>query len=81
MNIARIDPAGTVVNIECADAEWVAANQGVDGFTFAESTPDNAAWIGAIFDPVTLLFSPMPIPKPLSPDDVTVSVLEVEAGE
>lgn len=65
MNIARIDEAGLVVNVEVADQAWVDENQGVDGFTFVESTDDNQAWIGATYDASTGLFSSMPVPDAL----------------
>jgi hypothetical protein len=43
MNISRILD-GVVVNIEVADAEWVAANQGVDGYTFAPYFGTDSGW-------------------------------------
>lgn len=49
MNIARIKD-GIVVNLEVADAEWVAENDGIDGFTFIEYTDTQSAHIGLIWN-------------------------------
>jgi hypothetical protein len=45
MNIARIAD-GVVTNIEVADDEWIAANQGIDAFTFVAYTDENPGHIG-----------------------------------
>jgi hypothetical protein len=52
MNVARIKD-GTVVNIEVADAEWVAAHDGVDDYRFVEIPDGSSAHIGLGYDPVT----------------------------
>lgn len=58
MEVARIKD-GIVVNLEVADEAWVAANDGVDGYTFVPFdlyATDNAApppQIGLRFDPAT----------------------------
>lgn len=45
MNIARIAD-GIVINIEVADASWIAQNDGVDGLRFIPYTDEQPAWIG-----------------------------------
>ena len=45
VNIARIKD-GIVVNIEIADAEWMAANLGADGFTFIAYGSEDHPHIG-----------------------------------
>lgn len=54
MDIARIDRAtGVVVNIEVADAEWLAAQSDDPAFLFLPYEADQPAVIGLTHDPVT----------------------------
>ncbi|MDO8308555.1 MAG: hypothetical protein Q7V58_09420 [Actinomycetota bacterium] len=54
MDIARIDKAtGLVVNIECADQEWLDAHADDPEYTFVPYTPEAPASIGLKHDPVT----------------------------
>lgn len=65
--VARIKD-GIVVNLEVADDEWIAQNNGIDGYTFIPfvQEPDDPATappspaIGYGFDPVTGLFKQPP---------------------
>lgn len=43
--IARIKN-GTVINLEVADADWIASNTGIDDLTYIAYTDDNPAHIG-----------------------------------
>jgi len=52
MNIARIKN-GIVVNIEVADAAWVAENEGIDGFTFIPYTEEQAVRNGFVWNEIT----------------------------
>ena len=50
--IARIDrTTGLVVNIECADQEWIDAHADDPDFTFEPYTPQEPAVIGEAFAP------------------------------
>ena len=44
-SIARIKD-GLVTNLEVADDEWIAANQGINGFVFISYTDEKPAHIG-----------------------------------
>lgn len=54
MNIARIAlETGLVVNIECADQEWLDAHVADPDFVFVAYTDDQPAVVGLGWDPAT----------------------------
>ena len=59
MNISRILD-GVVVNIEVADAEWVAINQGVDGYTFEPYFGTDSGWTDTGPTPADIASAPEP---------------------
>lgn len=61
MNIARMKD-GIVVNVESADANWIEANEGVDGFTFLSYSDDNPAAIGGDYVD-GFFYPPQPFPS------------------
>lgn len=71
MNIARIKD-GVVVNIEVASQEWIDANQGVDGFTFAPYTDAEPVITGAAYD------ADAGFTRPESGDEITVTKAELD---
>jgi hypothetical protein len=70
MNVARIKD-GVVVNIEVADEEWVAANNGVDGYEFIESTEEMPAHVGLSWEPIGGFEQPYvaPVDPPTEPTE------------
>lgn len=44
---------GVVENIEMATPEWVAENQGVDGFQFVVVSENDRPWVGYSYDSET----------------------------
>lgn len=49
MNVARIKN-GVVVNTEVADSDWIAANDGLDGFRIIPYSDDQIVFIGLSWD-------------------------------
>lgn len=57
---ARLDENNVVINIECADPEWVASQP--DPLTFVAYTDANPAYIGGTFDS-GYFYPPQPYPS------------------